>query len=204
MFVTFEGPDGAGKSTALRTVAEALHNEGFAVATTRQPGDSSIGLSVRAILLDGPRIEPLTELFLFLADRAQHVSEVIRPALNNGQIVLCDRYADSTIVYQGHARGLDLDALRHMNDIATGALRPDITLLLEIEPEKALRRENDRDRLDREPLEFHQSVLDGFRAEARCDPDRWVTVDASLPADRVAELCLQAIRQRIVHENRNN
>lgn len=197
MFITFEGPDGAGKSTALRAVAHVLRGEGHSVRTTRQPGDSSIGLQVREILLGGQHIEPLTELFLFLADRSQHVKEVIRPALERGEIVLCDRYADSTTVYQGYARGLNVETLRSLNDLATDGLKPDLTLLLEIDAEHAQRRNNDRNRLDVEPIEFHRRVLEGFRAEAAVEPQRWVRIDASTSAEAVAESCLQAIRQRL-------
>lgn len=197
MFVTFEGPDGAGKSTALHAVATALRETGVAVRTTRQPGDNSIGASIREILLGGRPVEPLSELFLFLADRAQHVEEVVRPALKRGEVVLCDRYADSTVVYQGYARGLDLDRLRAMNDLATGSLNPDLTLLFSIDPEVARNRDNDRDRLDLEPLEFHRRVLEGFRSEAAREPERWVVVDAAQSPSEVASACLAAIRERL-------
>lgn len=203
MFVTFEGPDGAGKTTAIGIVAEALRAEGVRVRVTRQPGDCSIGPAVRQILLGGGAIEPLAELFLFLADRAQHVAEVVRPALAGGELVLCDRYADSTVVYQGYARGLDVDALREMNALATGRLIPDLTLLLAVDSGVARQRESDRDRLDLEPIEFHRRVLNGFLSEAQREPWRWHVVDASQSKEAIVQACLAAIRQRMAFTKRN-
>lgn len=202
MFVTFEGPDGAGKTTAMRSVAAALRESGHIVHTTRQPGDSSIGPSIREILLGGQNVVPLAELFLFLADRAQHVAEVVRPALQRGEIVLCDRFADSTVVYQGYARGLDVESLREMNSLATTGLVPDLTLLLAIDAEVARVRDSDGDRLDLEPIEFHRRVLNGFLAEAAREPLRWVIVDATHGPEVVARTCLTAIRERLAAVNR--
>ena len=192
MFVTFEGLDGSGKSTAMRAVAQQLRELGRVVVTTRQPGDSS--LNVRAALLQGKAIEPLAELFLFLGDRAQHMSEIIRPALNEGKDVLCDRFADSTTVYQGYARGLDIELLRRLNDLATGGLHPDLTLLFDLEPEKAMGRQPSKDRLDEEPLDFHRRVREGFLSEARLEPERWRIIDARQPPGRVADECMAALR----------
>lgn len=192
MLITFEGPDGSGKTTALRTVAEALRSEGRSVQTTRQPGDSS--LDVRRTLLEGRSILPVAELFLFLADRAQHVAEVIRPSLDRKMVVMCDRYADSTVVYQGHARGLDLDLLRTLNELATGGLSPNLTLLFDLPTQVSFMRMQSRDRLDSEPIEFHERVRSGFLEEARLKPHRWVIIDATKPPDEVAQECLQAVR----------
>jgi dTMP kinase len=195
VFVTFEGPDGAGKSTALQAVAEALRTDGRKVVTTRQPGGSS--LNVRDAILGGQPVEPLAELFLFLADRAQHVSEVIRPALQRGEIVLCDRYGDSTVVYQGHARGLSVPKLRELNQLATGGLAPDLTVLLDLDVDVALQRVTSPDRLDREPRAFHQAVRQGFLDEAEREPSRFVVVDASQAPDLVIRACLEAVRSRL-------
>lgn len=197
MFITFEGPEGSGKSTAVAAVSAALAAEGRRVVTTREPGGSELGRTVRQALLEGGEVVPLAELFLFLADRAQHVSALIRPVLDAGGIVLSDRYADSTLVYQGYARGLDLDVLRQLNALATGGLKPGITLLFDLPAEQGLARLTSRDRLDAEPLAFHEKVRDGFLNEASADPERWVILDASLPPDAVAGLALAAIRSRL-------
>lgn len=196
MFATFEGPEGAGKSTAIRAVAAALALDGDEVLVTREPGGASIGPAIREILLHGRAIRPETEVFLFLADRAQHTAEVLRPALAAGKIVLCDRYADSTVVYQGHARGLNVERLRGWNAFATGGLRPEVTLLFDLEPEVGLGRLASKDRLDAEPLAFHHRVREGFLAEAALEPDRWVVLDASRAADALALAALEAIRAK--------
>lgn len=149
------------------------------------------------MLLHREALDPRCELFLFLADRAQHVAEVIRPALKAGQIVLCDRYGDSTTVYQGVARGLGVDLLRQLNALATGDLRPDISFLLDLDPEVGLSRLKGKDRLDSEPIEFHRAVRAGFLAEAQADADRWVIVDASQPTEKVAQAVLDHIRSKL-------
>lgn len=195
MFVTLEGPEGAGKSTLLRGLAERLRADGFEVVTTREPGAGSVGASIRDILLNGETLDPKAELFLFLADRAQHVASLIWPALARGAIVLCDRFADSTVVYQGYGRGLPLNDLRAWNAFATGGLRPDITLLLDLPPEAGLARLEHPDRLDREPLSFHARVRDGFLAESRLDPRRFLLIDASREIDQVLETAYVAIRR---------
>lgn len=196
MFVTFEGPEGAGKSTAIQAVAEVLRGGGRQVVTTREPGAGTLGQRIRALLLE-PSESPMparSELFLFLADRANHVDTVIRPALESGAVVLCDRFADSTVVYQGHARGLATETLRSLNAFATGGLVPDVTLLLDLDPEVGLARIASKDRMDGESIEFHRKVRAGFLSEAALEPDRWKIVDASGPLDSVVEACLQAVR----------
>jgi dTMP kinase len=194
MFVTLEGPEGSGKSTVLALLAERLRAEGRTVVTTREPGAGPVGEAVREILLHGGQIEPLTELFLFLADRAEHVAKTVLPALQRGETVLCDRHADSTVVYQGHARGLDLDRLRDLNSLATGSLVPGLTLLLDLDPALGLRRAKGADRLDKEPLEFHLRVREGFLKEAARDPQRWRIVDAAQPLEAVVAQCLDAVQ----------
>ena len=193
MFVTLEGPEGAGKSTVMQRLAESLIQSGHKVVTTREPGDGSLGPKIRNILLEGGELDPKAELFLFLADRAQHVSEVIRPALAIGQIVICDRYADSTMAYQGYGRGLDLETLRNWNNFATGSLKPDLTLLIDIEPSLGLARIKHKDRLDAEPLEFHQKVREGFLAESKFDPSRWAIIDGSRDINDVTHLAQMAV-----------
>ncbi len=211
MFVTFEGPEGAGKSTALRTIAAKLEESGHGVLTTREPGGGPLGRRIRQMLLEEGQVSPETELLLFLADRANHVETIIRPALAEGKIVLCDRHADSTIVYQGYARGLDLEFLRAGNRFATKGLLPDITLLFDLDPAVGLGRLNiveenlfgadekrrDVNRLDREPLEFHQKVREGFLKIAHNEPERFVILNAEKAPSELAEDAFQSIVNRL-------
>ncbi|MBL8048673.1 MAG: dTMP kinase [Chthonomonas sp.] len=193
MFITFEGPEGGGKSTQIQRLASELRARGREVLVTREPGGSAIGPTVRQLLLDSESVNPLTELFLFLADRAAHVSDVIRPALQSGMVVLCDRYADSTVVYQGYARGGDVEWLRELNARATKGLQPHLTLLLDLDPVVGSARQQSQDRLDREPLEFHQRVRAGFLAEAARAPERYRVIDAAQHIDEVARLILAEV-----------
>lgn len=179
MFITFEGPEGAGKSTAILGVAAGLRAAGHRTVETREPGSGEVGKAIRAILLHGGELEPRAELLLFLADRAQHVSEVIRPALARGEVVLCDRHADSTFVYQGVARGLDPEFVRSGNRFATGGLVPDLTLLFDLPAEVGLARLQNPDRLDALPLAFHQKVRQGFLDLAAAEPARFRKIDAT-------------------------
>jgi dTMP kinase len=187
MFVTFEGPEGAGKSTVIAQIARRLREEGKDPVSTREPGAGPFGAKIREILLHGDDMTPRAELFLFLADRAQHVATVIRPALLANRLVLCDRYIDSTIVYQAVSRGLDVEFVKAANAFATECLVPDRTFLLDLEPEIGLARVPDKDRLDAQPLSFHQSVRNGFLSLAREEPARWVVIDATRPIDTVVE-----------------
>ncbi len=203
MFVTFEGPEGGGKSTLIRGLAEALRSEGLDVLVTREPGAGEIGKSIREILLHGEQLDPKAELFLFLADRAQHVAAVIRPSLDKGVCVLCDRHADSTIVYQGYGRGLDLDLLRAWNQFATGGLTPDVTFLLDLDPSLGLGRIASKDRLDSEPVEFHNMVRAGFLAEAKLAPERWIVLDAGMPPEDVLQQARAQLRERLAMADHN-
>lgn len=197
MFITFEGPEGSGKTTVIQAAAAALEAEGRLVVSTREPGGSELGRTIRQLLLDGAEVVPLAEVFLFLADRAQHVASLIRPVLESGGIVLCDRHADSTVVYQGYARGLDIAELKRLNALATGGLVPDITLLLDLPAEAGLARLTSRDRLDAEPLAFHEKVRQGFLFEAGLAPDRWVVIDARQSREEVAAQALAEIHKRL-------
>jgi dTMP kinase len=196
VFVTFEGPEGAGKSTVIEKLAGKLTAAGKDFLCTREPGAGSLGKAIRAILLEGEGMPALSELFLFLADRANHVETIIRPALAAGKIVLCDRYRDSTVVYQGIARGLDPDLLRQLNATATANLVPDLTILLDLPTEVGLARVTDSNRLDREPSEFHNAVRNGFLEEAQREPNRWRVVDAGLPLEAVVEECWHLISEK--------
>jgi len=194
LFVTFEGGEGAGKSTAIAGAAEALRDEGRQVIVTREPGAGEFGAAVRKLLLDAGDVPPVSELFLFLADRANHCQRIVAPALERGELVLCDRYADSTLVYQGLVRGLDEPFVRQANAIATGGLVPDRTLLLDIPPEIGLSRLAEMNRLDREPAEFHRRVRDGFLRLARAEPGRWRILDATQDSQVVLACALAEIR----------
>lgn len=198
MFITLEGTEGSGKTTAIKGIAEVLRSEGHDVLVTREPGGSNIGPKIREILLGGDTVSPLAELLLFLADRTQHVEQVIRPHLAKGGVVLCDRFRDSTVAYQGYARGFDVALLEQLNDVATLSLKPDLTLLFDLDPEVGLARQTDKDRLDLEPLEFHQKVREGFLEIMKKEPERVIRVDASLEPQQVQANCLEIIRSRFV------
>lgn len=190
-FITLEGPEGSGKSTLARGLAEAVPG----CLLTREPGEGSIGPAIRSLLLHGEALDPWTETFLFLADRRQHVLELIVPALEEGRTVICDRFADSTVVYQGCGRGLPLDRLRQLNDEATDGLVPDMTILLDIAAGAGLSRVSDKNRLDKEPLDFHEAIREGFLAEARRDTKRWRILDASQPQAIVLEQALEMLQE---------
>lgn len=193
-FVTLEGPEGGGKSTQIHRLASSLAAEGYAVWTTREPGGTRTGEMIRPLLLGGKvsTMAAWTEALLFSAARAQLVDEVIRPRLERGEVVLCDRYSDSTLAYQGYGRGLDLAGLRRLQAEVTGALQPGLTLLLHLPVETGLARipSTHQDRLDRETLAFHQRVAAGYRQMAADEPGRWREVDASAPPDEVAAAIL--------------
>ncbi|HEY88632.1 MAG TPA: dTMP kinase [Thermoflexia bacterium] len=197
-FITLEGPEGSGKSTQIPALAAWLRAQGLEVVQTREPGGTRIGEEIRALLHNPANIEmaPLTEILLYSASRAQHVAEVIRPALEAGQIVLCDRYCDSTYAYQGYGRGLALPVLREITQFATGGLTPNLTCYLDIKPELGLRRRQESaeemNRLDRETLAFHRRVYAGYLALLAEEPERWVTVDAAQSIEQV-QLDLRAI-----------
>jgi dTMP kinase len=195
VFITFEGPEGAGKSTVLKRIGDRLADEGRTVLVTREPGAGHVGAQIREILLHSEAIDSRCELFLFLADRAHHVSTMIRPALERDEIVLCDRYTDSTVVYQSYARGLDPLGIRELNAFATDGLVPDLTLLLDVDPEVGLKRLTSKDRLDAEPIMFHRRVREGFLAEAKKDSGRWRIVDASKTLDQVEFLCYAYVKE---------
>lgn len=185
MFITFEGPEGAGKTTAIAAIAEHLRAKGETVLVTREPGSGELGTKIREMLLHGGAMPPESELFLFLADRSNHVRNVIQPALAQEHIVLCDRYADSTFVYQAIVRGLNPEFVRAANQFATGNLQPKRTFLLDLAPEIGLARIQSKDRMDSEPIEFHRQVREGFLKLANDEPDRWQIVDATMERESI-------------------
>jgi dTMP kinase len=189
-FITFEGGDGSGKTTQIKVLESYLRDRGREYISTREPGGTSLGKMLRQVLLQvgEQEIAPSTELFLYLADRAQHVSEVIAPAIAVGKIVLCDRFTDSTLAYQGYGRGIDLNQLKRFNDVADQGMRPDLTFLLDCPVAQGLARTARRpvrtgqpreDRFEREEMEFHEKVRRGFIEMARQEPERFRVIDAA-------------------------
>jgi len=201
MFITFEGIEGSGKSTQLRRVAALLPD----AVITKEPGGTAIGDRVRAILLDsGSSLDPMAEMFLFAASRRQNVIEVIRPAIARGAVVLCDRYTDATLAYQGFGRRLDLDRLRTLNAWATDALPPDLTLLFDLAEETGIARARSRNagaatdegRFEAEDLRFHRRVREGYLALASADAKRFAIVDGSGAEDEVFARVERVLRER--------
>jgi dTMP kinase len=187
LFITFEGADGSGKSTQLDMAVKHLENKGIDLIKTRDPGGTPLGCKIREILLnyDG-HIAPTCELLLYLADRAQHVEEKLLPALNEGKIVLCDRYVDSTLAYQGYARGLDKEQILLLNNIAAQSLMPDLTLVFDVSTEVAMQRVGDtKDRLESEGQNFHRKVREGYLDLAKKYPERIVVIDANKSIEEV-------------------
>lgn len=203
-FITFEGGEGSGKSTALRLVAERLEKEGYSVITTREPGGTPIAEQIRNVILDkgNTAMDPRTEALLYAASRRQHLVEKIWPARKEGKIVLCDRYLDSSLAYQGGARGLGMDEVLSINLFATEGTYPDLTLLFDIEPEEGLARiaknaSREVNRLDLEKLSFHHAVRSNFLALAKRFPERYIVIDASRSIEEVTEDAYRAIIERV-------
>jgi len=196
-FITFEGIEGCGKTTQVRLLAKLLTSRGHTVTVTREPGGCSIADQVRAILLDAENraLVPLSELLLYAAARAQHVEEVIRPALAAGNVVICDRFTDATVAYQGYGRSLDLDLIGRLNRIATGGITPDLTVLLDCPEETGLARAMERinacagareERFEQESLRFHRAVRQGYLRLAVAEPHRFIVLDATRCIDETA------------------
>lgn len=201
LFVTLEGPEGGGKTTQARLLAEYLQGQGAPVLFTREPGGTTIGDQIRRTLmdLDNTAMSPRTEFLLFSASRAQLVEEIIRPHLEAGGVVVCDRYYDASLAYQGYGHRLDLDTLRLVTHFATAGLTPDLTLLLDLPVEEGLqrkRREGEWNRLDAYELAFHQRVRQGYLSLAGADPSRWVLIDAHRPPSEVQEDIRAAVDAR--------
>jgi dTMP kinase len=202
MFITLEGPDGSGKTLHLPILADYLRKHGFDVLTTHEPGGTLIGDQIREVLhrLDNTAMHPRTEVLLYQAARAQIVEKVIRPHLAGGGIVISDRYADSTLAYQGYGHGLDLDQVRALISFATGGLTPDLTLLLDVDAEAGLQRKEkigEWNRLDAYPLDFHRRVREGYHQLARADPARWVVIDAEQPPEVVQAAIRTVVMQKL-------
>ncbi len=205
MFITLEGPEGSGKTSQLPQLADYLQQQGYLVLTTREPGGTSIGEQIRLIIhkLENSAMEKRTEILLFQASRAQLVAQVIRPHLEIGGVVLCDRYADSTLAYQGYGQQTDLNQLRALIDFATGGLKPDLTLLLDVDVEVGLQRRlrmkgGEWNRLDAMEVAFHRRVRQGYLDLAAAEPQRWVIVDASQSQERVQQDLRQVVLSRLM------
>lgn len=203
-FITFEGPEGGGKSTHVRELAEQLRAEGKTVLVTREPGGTRLAELIRGLVREEVEDPPVTrcEVLLFIAARAQVVSEVIRPALARGEWVICDRFADSTFAYQGYGRGIDVGLLKNFNDFATEGLVPDLTILLDVPPEISKARLAERqaatatsaDRIEQAGDMFHRRLRDGFLELAKAEPDRFVVIDSSGPREEVSDRVWTAVR----------
>jgi dTMP kinase len=205
-FITFEGIEGTGKTTQIERLARRLSRAGTDVVVTREPGGTDLGRELRALVLrpDDDPMSPIAEALLYVTDRAQHLEEVVEPALARGAVVLCDRYKDATLAYQGHARGLGLERIRDLHRHPPLDRQPDRTILLELDPaeglERALRRNAERNleetegRFERERLDFHRRVLEGYRSLAAADPERIRIVDAGGTADEVERRVLDCVR----------
>lgn len=214
LFITIEGCDGSGKSTQARALAGLLRKEGLIVRETAEPGGTDLGRHVKQFFEQaasgGAPIEPWAEVFLFEAARAQNVAEVIRPALDRGEIVVCDRFTDSTIAYQSYGRGLPLDEIERCNRIATGGLKPDFTLLMDVPAEEGLARAGaaaldpasgrTADSLGDESLPFHQRVRQGYLDLAKREPARIALIDATLPLESVTKLAWEPLRGMVVEK----
>lgn len=215
-FVTFEGIDGCGKSTQLRLLASQLRMRGLEVVATREPGGTALGNRLRAALLDAEEnVDPLAELLIFAADRAQHVRTLVRPALESGHIVLSDRYADATVAYQGAGRGFTPELIKQVVEIATGGLKPDLTLVFDLSVAECLARTQRRtddgnrsDRLEAEDAAFHTRVRRAYLELAAREPERVRIVDATGSVDethtRVMELVLQLLEKTSAHSTQDS
>ncbi len=204
-FITFEGPEGGGKSTHVRELAAQLRAEGKTVLVTREPGGTPLAEKIRGLVREELEDPPVTrsEVLLFLASRAQVVANVIKPALARGEWVICDRFADSTFAYQGYGRGIDVGLLRQLNDFATEGLVPDLTILLDVPPEVSRARLAERqaatattaDRIEQAGREFHRRLRDGFLDLAKSEPERFAVIDSSGPCAEVSKKVLEALRK---------
>ena len=210
MFITLEGPDGSGKSIQVPDLASFLRQQGYEVLTTREPGGTSIGDQIRQVImkLGNTSMHPRTEILLFCAARAQIVEEVLRPNLERGVVVISDRYADSTLAYQGYGHGVDLDELRRLLAFTTGGLKPDLTLLLDVDVVEGLKRRQtgggEWNRLDAYEISFHQRVRQGYLELVKTEPQRWRVIDASQSPEMVQsnlrQIILEKLRSQITNK----
>jgi dTMP kinase len=204
LFITLEGPEGSGKTSAIKIVKEKLEKEGYQIVMTREPGGTPISEQIRNVILDknNTAMDYRTEALLYAASRRQHLVEKVWPNVKEGKLVICDRYLDSSLAYQGYARGLGVEDILNVNMYATEGTFPNLTLLFDLEPEVGLARisansEREVNRLDLEKLSFHERVRNGYLDLAKRFPDRYVIIDASQPLEKVASDALNAIKERL-------
>jgi dTMP kinase len=201
LFITFEGCEGSGKSTQTAALFERLKAEGRDAVLTHEPGGTELGEKITQILKwsTDESICPLAEVMLFNASRAELVSRIIKPALGAGKIVVCDRFVDSTLVYQGQGRGLTMSTVRAVSTVAVQGLMPDLTILLDLSEEKGMERKHgtQADRFEKESLDFHRRVRDGYLGLAAAEPSRWLVVDASLAKDKIASIIWDRVKKAI-------
>jgi dTMP kinase len=197
LFITFEGGEGSGKSLQTRALQRKLNRLNVPVILIHEPGSTPLGERLTRLLkwAQSTEISPLTELMLFNASRVQLLDEIIKPALKAGKIVICDRYTDSTIAYQGYGRRIDIDTIRNINDIATGALKPDLTVLLDIPVSEGFARKTGQapDRFEKEARAFHQRVRKGYLQLAGEEPQRWLVIDAVLPKEKIKQIIWEKV-----------
>lgn len=201
LFITFEGVEGSGKSSRYRSLQKALRKAGCDTVFTREPGGPDVSERIRLILLN-PEIDipPLTELMLYLAGRSANVDRIIKPALNRGAVVLCDRFTDATLAYQGWGRGIPVDRMKTANELATGGLKPHLTILMDLDPEEGFRRMNlsgrKLDRIEMEKLPFHRRVREGYLNLAQWEPERFLVVDGLLSEEEQDSMILKEVQTR--------
>lgn len=205
MFITVEGPDGSGKTTQLQLLVQSLTEQGYEVVVTREPGGTKVGNSIREVLLSSEHDEmtPRVEMMLYAASRAQNIDQVIRPALHRGAVVVCDRFVDASIAYQGYGLQYDLSQILSLNDWATAGIKPDLTFLFDLTPDQASHRMKDRGQLDRiesRDESFHQRVYEGFQLLLEQHPERMVRIDANASIetiqDEVLDITLERLKER--------
>ncbi|WP_214797794.1 dTMP kinase [Exiguobacterium sp. s5] len=205
MFITVEGPDGSGKTTQLQLLVQSLTEQGYEVVVTREPGGTKVGNSIREVLLSPEHDEmtPRVEMMLYAASRAQNIDQVIRPALHRGAVVVCDRFVDASIAYQGYGLQYDLSQILSLNDWATAGIKPDLTFLFDLTPDQASHRMKDRGQLDRiesRDESFHQRVYEGFQLLLEQHPERMVRIDANASIetiqDEVLDITLERLKER--------
>ena len=208
MFITLEGIEGSGKTTQIKNIVEFLENKGYDCVVTREPGGTKIGEKIRSILLDpeNRNMEPACELLLYFSDRVQHIKELINPALSEGKTIICDRFFDATLVYQGYARGLSIDLIIKLHQMIAYGLKPDITILLDLLPEIGLSRaweqidngsrSGGETRFEKETLLFHEKIRAGYLELARLEPKRFRVIDASKNKDQVKQQIINALRKK--------
>lgn len=197
LFITFEGADGCGKTTQIELLNEYLIKKGFKTLLTREPGAKGLGVKLREILLnyDG-EVSPQCESFLFLADRAQHIDCIIKPAIKEGKIILCDRHTDSTVAYQGYGRGLDLDRIHLLNNIATGGMKPDLTIVFDVDIETSMKRVGkEKDRMESAGVEFFNKVRKGYLEIAKKEPERVKVIDSSDTIENIHKQVVELVEK---------